>query len=277
MGQVGEMAHAAGRARPTCTTAADATASINFVTCHDGFTLADLVSYNDKHNEANGEDNRDGANDNNSLELRRRRADRRSGDQRAAPAADQERRWRCCWSARACRCSSWATSSAARSTATTTPTATTASSTGSTGRCRKRTRSCSDFCRRMVAFRLAHSALRNCSFAGQPQTDGGMFEISIHGVRAWQPDWSTQSRVLAMMAHRASAGGHDIVYAAFNMFWEPLEFELPAPASGQWRRFADTGARASEDACEPGQEPVLENQGSILVGPRSTVILTARA
>lgn len=41
-------------------------ASINFVTCHDGFTLQDLVSYNDKHNEANGEGNRDGANDNNS-------------------------------------------------------------------------------------------------------------------------------------------------------------------------------------------------------------------
>jgi isoamylase len=41
-------------------------ASINFVTCHDGFCLTDLVSYNEKHNEANGEDNRDGANDNNS-------------------------------------------------------------------------------------------------------------------------------------------------------------------------------------------------------------------
>jgi glycogen operon protein len=41
-------------------------ASINFVTCHDGFTLQDLVSYNDKHNEANGEGNRDGANDNHS-------------------------------------------------------------------------------------------------------------------------------------------------------------------------------------------------------------------
>ncbi|WP_235935012.1 glycogen debranching protein GlgX [Candidatus Laterigemmans baculatus] len=39
-------------------------ASINFVTCHDGFTLHDLVSYNEKHNEANGEDNRDGADDN---------------------------------------------------------------------------------------------------------------------------------------------------------------------------------------------------------------------
>jgi isoamylase len=41
-------------------------ASINFITCHDGFTLHDLVSYNEKHNEANGENNRDGANDNNS-------------------------------------------------------------------------------------------------------------------------------------------------------------------------------------------------------------------
>ena len=49
-------------ARATCTsaTAGGPYASINFVTAHDGFTLADLVSYNDKHNEANGEDNRDG-------------------------------------------------------------------------------------------------------------------------------------------------------------------------------------------------------------------------
>ena len=39
---------------------------MNFVTCHDGFTLNDLVSYNGKHNEANGEDNRDGADDNRS-------------------------------------------------------------------------------------------------------------------------------------------------------------------------------------------------------------------
>src|ERR1700738_2061268 len=41
-------------------------ASINFVTAHDGFTLRDLVSYNEKHNEANGENNQDGANDNSS-------------------------------------------------------------------------------------------------------------------------------------------------------------------------------------------------------------------
>ena len=41
-------------------------ASVNFVTCHDGFTLNDLVSYDRKHNEANGEGNRDGADDNRS-------------------------------------------------------------------------------------------------------------------------------------------------------------------------------------------------------------------
>ena len=44
----------------------EAEQSVNFVTCHDGFTLNDLVSYNQKHNEANGEDNRDGGDDNRS-------------------------------------------------------------------------------------------------------------------------------------------------------------------------------------------------------------------
>ena len=42
------------------------TASVNFITAHDGFTLNDMVSYNEKHNEANGENNHDGSNDNDS-------------------------------------------------------------------------------------------------------------------------------------------------------------------------------------------------------------------
>ena len=54
----------------------EAEQSVNFVTCHDGFTLNDLVSYDQKHNEDNGEDNRDGCNDNRQLELRCRRARR---------------------------------------------------------------------------------------------------------------------------------------------------------------------------------------------------------
>ena len=51
-------------------------ASINFITAHDGFTLRDLVSYEKKHNEANGEENRDGNDHNAIVELRRRRRDR---------------------------------------------------------------------------------------------------------------------------------------------------------------------------------------------------------
>ena len=56
-------------------------ASINFVTAHDGFTLHDLVSYNEKHNEANGEDNQDGTNDNYSWNMGAEGPDRRSRDQ----------------------------------------------------------------------------------------------------------------------------------------------------------------------------------------------------
>ena len=68
-------------------------ASINFITAHDGFTLHDLVSYNEKHNEANREDNRDGTDDNRSWNCGAEGADRRSRGQRAAraPAAQLPR------------------------------------------------------------------------------------------------------------------------------------------------------------------------------------------
>jgi glycogen operon protein len=78
-----------------------------------------------------------------------------------------------------------------------------------------------------------------------------------------------------MMVRRTTGGMHDIVYAAFNMYWEPLEFTLPAPAVGQWRLFANTGAAPPEDIAEPGQEPHLADQKKILIPGRSTVILTA--
>ena len=89
--------------------------------------------YNDKHNEANGEDNRDGNDNNLSLELRRRRADRRPRDHwRCASARSATCSPRCC-SRRACRCCWPATRSGARRAATTTPTARTTRSAGSTG------------------------------------------------------------------------------------------------------------------------------------------------
>ena len=75
-------------------------ASVNFITAHDGFTLNDLVSYNDKHNEANGEDNRDGHSHNLSFNYGARGSDRRSGDPQAALPADAQLCWRpCCFPA----------------------------------------------------------------------------------------------------------------------------------------------------------------------------------
>ena len=65
MGQVGEMAQRI-QGSPDLYWWRGPSASINFITAHDGFTLADLVSYNHKHNEANGEHNNDGSNDNDS-------------------------------------------------------------------------------------------------------------------------------------------------------------------------------------------------------------------
>ena len=64
-------------------------ASINFVTAHDGFTLRDLVCYNEKHNEANGEDNNDGESHNRSMQLRRRGSDRRPRGARRMRARQQ--------------------------------------------------------------------------------------------------------------------------------------------------------------------------------------------
>jgi glycogen operon protein len=251
------------------------TASVNFVTCHDGFTLADLVSYNNKHNEANGEDNRDGGNDNHSwncgvegatddpgvLALRFRQIKNAlamllvsqgppmllMGDEFGRTQHGNNNAY--------CHDSNlnWLDWTLKQSNA-----------------------ELFQFCRRLIAFRQSHPALRNPQFAGQPPKDGDFFEITFHGVRAWQPDWAPHSRTLAMMAHRAVDGANDVVYAAFNMFWEPLEFELPTPAAGQWRLFANTGSSPPFDICEPGQEQRLENQLSILVGGRSMVILVGK-
>ena len=105
------------RARATSTrpTAAARRRSINFVTAHDGFTLADLVSYNDKHNEANGEDNRDGTDDNRSWNCGvEGPTDDPSRSTPCAAASSATSSPRCC-SRRACRCCSAATRSAAPS------------------------------------------------------------------------------------------------------------------------------------------------------------------
>ena len=102
-------------------------ASINFVTCHDGFTLNDLVSYDEKHNEANGEENRDGESNNNSWNCGHEGPTDDPAINQACGRRKCGASWRPCCSPRACRCSRPEMKSAARSLATTTRTARTTS------------------------------------------------------------------------------------------------------------------------------------------------------
>jgi glycogen operon protein len=79
---------------------------------------------------------------------------------------------------------------------------------------------------------------------------------------------------------RRRTGGndhHDAVYAAMNMYWEPLAFELPSPpAERRWLMVANTSMPTPEDIWEPGQEPVLNDQKKILAAGRSIIVLVAR-
>ncbi len=259
-------------------------ASINFVTCHDGFTLADLVSYDGKHNEANGEGNRDGADDNNSWNcgwegptddaglnaLRRRQIKNAAaillvsqgvpmilmGDEMArtqngnnnAYCHDNERSWL-----------DWCLL--------------------------ERNQEVFRFFQKCIAFRRAHSVLRSPSHLGsqgsQDHRGDGYADVSWHGARAWNADWSPSSRTLAFMLSgregRQGDSRDDTLYVGLNSHWEGQEFELPRlPDGKRWHVFANTGAQAPDDVSEPGQEPPLPDQRQIFVGPRSVIVLVGR-
>ena len=155
-------------------------ASVNFVTAHDGFTLADLVSYDHKHNEANGEDNRDGTRRQPVLELRRRGPDATTPPSARCEPASSATSWPRCCCPRACRCCWPATSSAAPSAATTTATARTTRSPGWTGRRtpgrdpvrqhdESGTDSLLDFARTLIQLRASHPVFRRRRFfQGEP-------------------------------------------------------------------------------------------------------------
>jgi glycogen operon protein len=69
----------------------------------------------------------------------------------------------------------------------------------------------------------------------------------------------------------------DYIYVAMNMYWDALPFEIPGlPAGSKWHVFANTSAPPPQDAWEPGNEPLLEDQERFLVGGRSVVILVGK-
>jgi glycogen operon protein len=257
------------------------TASINFITCHDGFTLMDLVSYNDKHNEANGEDNRDGANDNNSWN---------SGWEGGTDVPEiNALRFRQIKNAFALLMASQGV-----------PMMLMGDEMGQTQHgnnnmyCHDSELSWLDwsllnknpnlfrFFKNCIAFRQAHPVFHNrWHLNNQDRVGSGYPDISWHGVQAWQPDWTEQSRMLGFMLDgRHAKGGleeDNSIYVFTNAYWEGTTVELPGlPVGKAWHVFANTGAEAPEDVWEPGAEPILSDQSHLFIGARSVVILVAK-
>ncbi len=257
------------------------TASINFVTCHDGFTLRDLFSYDEKHNLGNGENNNDGANDNNSwncgiegetddpainaLRLRLQKnaltllfvsqgvpmlsmgdeCSRTQDGNNNAYCQDEDWNW-FDWSLK------------------------------------DKHAGLLRFTKNLIAFRKANPALRQPEFLTSHDCVGsGYPDISWHGILPWKPDWTLPSRTIAFMLcgrHGAAVGGPPhFIYCVFNMYHEPLEFTLPVlPRSMEWFRYLDTALESPADIAEPGGEVHLGAIKTVTLTERSTVILIGK-
>ncbi|MCC5655189.1 glycogen debranching protein GlgX [Nostoc sp. XA013] len=257
------------------------TASINFITCHDGFTLMDLVSYNGKHNEANGENNNDGTNDNES--------------------------WNCGWEGQtdnpdinALRRRQIKNAVAMLMVSQGVPMILMGDEVGRTQYGNNNTY-CHDnelnwldwrllkshadlfkFFKHCIAFRNAHPVLRNkYHFRNVDYVGSGYSDITWHGTQAWNADWSDESRIVAFMlcGQHAKEGTvtDNYIYVAMNMHWESHWFEIPElPQKMQWHVCVNTGAAPPEESWAPGTEPLLQNQHGLFIGGRSVVILVGK-
>jgi glycogen operon protein len=249
----------------------EAEQSINFVTCHDGFTLNDLVSYNQKHNEANGEHNRDGSNDNLSWNC---------GTE--GPTDDGE--------IEAIRNRQVKNFFALALLAAGTPMLLMGDEVRRTQRgnnnayCQDGDISWFDwslldrhpdihrFVKELIAFRQR----RDVVAGGATWTLNQMLDcarIEWHGVALDRPDWGHQSHSLAFSL--ASVGGRFRLHGMLNAYWEPLAFEIP-PLDGDslhtWRRCLDT-ALASPHDIQAWDTATPIATTTYLVQPRSMVLL----
>ena len=252
----------------------EAEQSVNFVTCHDGFTLNDLVSYNQKHNEANGENNQDGMNDNRSwncgvegptddpaVETLRNRQVKNfftvtmlslglpmilMGDEvrrtqhgnNNAYCQDNETSW-----------FDW--------------------------RLVAEHADLHRFVRLLNAQRLLFDVKPEALHVSLNQLLRKA-ERTWHGVKLGQPDWSASSHSLAFTAQ--APNGNVFCHMILNAYWEPLEFELPPPGKNDdtWRRWIDTSLDSPQDIVE-WQNAQTVTVRTYRAGPRSVVVLFARA
>jgi len=248
--------------------------SVNFITCHDGFTLRDLVSYNEKHNLANGEENRDGAEYNSSWNC---------GVEGETSLAEIKR----------LRARQQRNFAAILLLAQGVPMILAGDEFGRTQRgnnnayCQDNDFSWVDwsledenkellrFFRLLIHFRKQHASLRRSSFV--VEMVNGIPEMSWHGFQLNQPDWSEKSRSLAVHYAGNKISGETDLFIIFNSDDKSHTFELPPlPRMKQWYRVMDTYLEAPLDFCAEGEEVKLGLQSHYHIWAYSTVLLIAR-
>jgi len=249
--------------------------SINFVTCHDGFTLYDLLSYNGKHNEANGEDNRDGNNDNlswncgtegetndsNILSMRRRQAKNfmsillLSHGVPMILAGDEVLR-----SQRGnnnCYCQdtdlSWFDWTLT-----------------------EKHREMLRFVTKMIDFRKRHHCLMRKHFLnGRKKKEAPFPDVTWHGTELNKPLWNNpDAQILAYTLGRQREEEEDL-HVIFNMSDHGVEMPLPSVSGRAWHRSIDTGKPSPEDILAPADQ-VRWEESACSVSARSVVVFESR-
>ena len=243
--------------------------SVNFVTCHDGFTLSDLVTYERKHNEANGEQNRDGTDDNRAWNCG---AEGPSDDAVVETLRQRQVKNLLAITLLSSGVPMIAMGDEARRT----------QRGNNNAYCQDSELTWLDWAEveRQAGLRRFVRQLVRLRFSFDPAEEAGerslaefleRAQIVWHGVKAGAPDWGPDSRALAVCF--AARGHASRVYTAYNAYWEPLAFELPE-ARTAWRRMIDTALSSPEDAPAPAQAPEVAGP-TVLVQPRSMVVLRA--
>lgn len=251
------------------------TASINFITAHDGFTLNDLVSYNYKHNEENGEQNRDGSDDNLSYnhgfegecinpKIENLRIKQIKNflvylfTSQGVPmmlGGDEMRRTQNGNNNAYCQDSpiSWFNWELAN-----------------------KNQGLVRFTKTLIELRKAHPVFCRTKFFQDNYDKNTMPEISWYDMNAKNPDWEKQKRFLGFKLNGKSLGDNDF-YIATNTDIYDLTITLPASPEGtKWYVIADTALNSPEDILPPENAELLRDQRRYVLISGATVILQSK-
>jgi glycogen operon protein len=247
--------------------------SLNFITCHDGFTLNDLVSYDGKHNDANGEDNRDGSNDNRSWNCG---AEGPTGDPAVEKLRNQQAKNFFTVTLFALGVPMFVMGDEVRRT----------QGGNNNAYCQDNETSWFDWSLvqkhadllRFVSVLNAGRVLRDIEHERQRWSLNQVIAAAQkgwHGVKLNQPDWGDDSHSIALDALMSADGLR--IHWILNAYWEPLDFELPTLDGGAlWRRWIDTALDSPNDIVPWWEAPTVAGP-TYRVQARSVVMLGYRA